>query len=140
MVIKQSIQKNNQSLIKIIFIIPFLLLTFYPSYSQFGKGISFSAGLNTMTILGNNPGNKPFFERDTTKPPLFGGGFAGVQPGIEFMIYFPVQDSERFVIPIGLIYSYLDSRVRRPLEDNLLEKDEHTLNSLTLIFGLNYTL
>ncbi|MFA6572348.1 MAG: hypothetical protein WCT77_14065 [Bacteroidota bacterium] len=130
----------NTKLKLLVFIFAFFLITQTDVLSQFSKGFSAAGGISTTTILGNNPTTRPFFERDSSKAPSYGGGFNGPQMGMGVKFFFPLDTSERFVIPLGFEYQFFDSRERVPLTNKLLQEITHTYGVGTISLGLNYTL
>ncbi len=133
-------KKHNYKLMScfVILIIITALMASNKAYSQFEKGFSISGGLYTTTVLGNNPGIKPFAERDATKPPLFGGGFSGPQPGFEILFYFPVGKSDRLSVPFGFNYTFFTGLERIPQSIYVTQRIVHSVDIATLALGMQY--
>jgi hypothetical protein len=116
------------------------LFNFSNAYCQFSNGFSISGGLNTTIVLGNNPGTQPFAEHDPTKPPLFGGGFSGPQPGIKILFDFPVKNNDRLSVPFGFDYTFFTGLESIPQSYFVTQYISHYIDIATLSLGLRYAL
>lgn len=124
--------------LKTIIVLLILLTLSISSSAQFKKGFSVAWGIKTTELLGNNPATLPFTERDPLKPPLFGGGFNGPQPGMELLFEFPVGDNNDLVIPLGIDYTFYRGLQRIPQTYYILQDLENSVDVSSISLGLNY--
>lgn len=125
---------NRKTIIVIL-----LIITLSGSmFAQFRKGFSVAWGLKTTELLGSNPATKPFAEIDPNKPPSFGGGFDGPQPGMELLFEFPVDENNNFVIPLGIDYTFYRGLQRIPQTYYVIQDIENSVDVSSISLGLNY--
>ncbi|MCL5991692.1 MAG: hypothetical protein M1419_06270 [Bacteroidetes bacterium] len=122
-------------------IVILLLITLTGSLlAQFSKGFSLGWGMKTTELIGSNPASKPFSEPDPNKPPLFGGGFDGPQPGMELLFEFPVGENNNFTIPLGIDYTFFQGLQRIPLTYFVLQDLDNRIDISSISLGLNYAI
>jgi hypothetical protein len=131
--IRNKYSTTNKLLLAVVLLLMVILLNPTNANSQY----SFGAGLTTLTILGDNPATKPFFERDTAKPNLFGGSFDGPQVGVSFRLNYSLDTIGQFVIPIGLDYNFFESRERVPVSSTVTAYYKNSTSIPTLSLGLD---
>ena len=110
-----------------------------PAMSQF-KNVAVGIGIQTTSILIDNPANWPILERDTGVKHDVGGGFKGSQLGYSIRADIPVDTGNRFTIPVGFDYTIFEAKQRVPIMPQTTLFMRHTINVPTIILGLNYKL
>jgi hypothetical protein len=126
----------------------FFVFIIEPVTAQF-KTLSFSAGLVNSYMIGNNPGASNFFEVDSTKQQVYGGGFRGSQPGIGIRVNFDVGENRRFTIPFGFDYYFYEGLQRMSgieYKDKFYGSEfitsyyKNTVGIASVLLGLNYAM
>lgn len=130
--------KNNSVRSGILTIIVFAALLFNQDYT-YGQmdDISFSAGLSTSMILGDNANNSRISPRYSNEP--FGGGFDGQQIGFGARLIFKIDDKKRFSVPLGIDYEFFNALERVPRGPNAVTLWDHNTQIITGIIGFNYS-
>jgi hypothetical protein len=123
------------------FVILFIFgITLSTSYSQFLKYSSLAVGLSTSQIMGNNPGGRSIQPSGQIEPYIFGGGFFGAQPGLEFRLTIPIDEERRWRIPVGLDNQFFSAKERIPVGSYIEDRHIHTLNIVTPYIGISYVM
>lgn len=107
--------------------------------AQLLKNTSFAIGLSTTQVLGKNPAGKPMVPSSEADPAISGGGFLGAQPGIDFRITVPIDENQRWRIPIGIDYQIFSAKERSPMK-NIEVKLSHSLKIITPYLGVSYVI
>ncbi|HOV92141.1 MAG TPA: hypothetical protein PLC04_03565 [Candidatus Kapabacteria bacterium] len=107
--------------------------------AQFFKNTSIALGLSTSQILGNNPGGKPMLPSSDADPAISGGGFLGAQPGIDFRMTIPVDNKQRWRIPVGVDYQFFSAKERVPRK-YIEIKLNYSFNIISPYIGVSYVL
>lgn len=108
--------------------------------SQFLRHTSIAVGLSTTQIMGDNAGRLPLQPSGEVEPYVFGGGFLGAQPGIEFRITVPLDEERRWRVPFGLDYQFYSAKDRMPVGSSIVDYRDHSLQVITPYAGLSYVL
>jgi hypothetical protein len=77
--------------------------------------IALSVGISTMRFLGNNPAVSPIIQRDESKPLVNGASLFGTHPGGSIFLTMYLDKNEKFRIPIGFDYFFLDGGEKMPV-------------------------
>ena len=124
---------------KYLIIILCLLFFQIQSNAQLLKNYSFAIGLSTTQVLGKNPAGKPIVPSSDADPAISGGGFLGAQPGIDFRITVPIDQDQRWRIPVGIDYQFFSAKERAP-RTNLEIRISHSMSIITPYMGVSYVI
>jgi hypothetical protein len=127
--------------LKLLFIISVLFIWGLQfAQAQVFQNITFSGGLSTNEIIGDNPSGMAIIETDTSSEnyETIGGGFIGPNPGINFVASFPLNKKGDFKTYLVADYHWYTSGQRAYSSTGVQYSLEHSANLLGLALGLNY--
>jgi hypothetical protein len=127
--------------IKLILIISILFIAqLHRTEAQVFQNITFSGGLSTNEIMGDNPSGMAILETDTSSEnyETIGGGYIGPNPGINLIVSFPINEKGDFKTYLATDFHWYTSGQRAYSSTGTQYSLEHKSNLLGLALGLNY--
>jgi hypothetical protein len=123
-----------------LFLIILLIGGLQFSQAQVLQNITFSGGLTTNEIFGDNPSGMAILETDTSSEnyETIGGGYIGPNPGINLVVSFPLNEKGDFKTYFSTDYHWYTSGQRAYSSTGTQYSLEHSTNLIGLALGINY--
>lgn len=129
-------EKIYNSIAVAILLVVILLMPSQAKADVYDYDYSLGVAFTTSKILGDNPAINTMRLINSSVP---GGSFNGAMPGVELVGQYKLDDIGDWRLVGGLNYTFYSARERFPsdLSENRLT---HTVNILTPLVGINYTI
>lgn len=110
-----------------------------PLSAQFETKFYLGGGIETSQILGDNHGQLPMLQRDTSKADIRGGGFISGNPGITALLTMMMDKEENLRVPIGISHYFYNSAQLIPASSALTVQLRHIVSITSLYTGAYYS-
>lgn len=128
---------RNNFIIYVLLVITVIFVFVNRAQAQFQTKYSVSFGVNTLSILGDNPAVKPMYSSESSD---FGAGFNAPQTGFSLRFFMTVDEDERFVVPFGMDYNFFRGAERYPIAKFISVHRKNEIDIPTVVAGLHYNL